>query len=68
MFVWQGPIQIVENRQKSPKIRASGRPPRVTHITTDRKIKLRQPGGGRAPGTPSSVSIFTAISDISKPF
>jgi hypothetical protein len=25
------------NRRKSPKIRASGRPPRVTHITTDRK-------------------------------
>ena len=32
--------KIVENRRK---IRASGRPPRVTHITTDRKIKLRRP-------------------------
>jgi hypothetical protein len=35
--------KIAENRRKSPKIRASGRPPRVTHITTDRKIKLRTP-------------------------
>ena len=31
------------NRRKSPKIRASGRPPRVTHITTERGIKLRRP-------------------------
>ena len=35
--------KITENRRKSPKIRASGRPPRVTHIITDRKIKLRRP-------------------------
>ena len=35
--------KIVENRRKSPKIRASGRPPRVTHITTNRKIRLRRP-------------------------
>ena len=35
--------KIVENRRKLPKIRASGRPPMVTRITTDRKIKLRRP-------------------------
>jgi hypothetical protein len=35
--------KIAENRRKSPKIRAPGRPPRVTHIITDRKIKLRRP-------------------------
>ena len=49
MFVWRGPIQIAENRRKSPKIRASGRPPRVTHITTDRKIKLRRSREARSP-------------------
>jgi hypothetical protein len=34
---------IAENRRKSPKIRASGRPSRATHITTDRKIEFRRP-------------------------
>ena len=34
--------KFAENLQKSPNIWASGRPPRVTHSTTDSKIKLRR--------------------------
>jgi hypothetical protein len=45
-----------KNRRKSPKIRASGRPPRSLILyTTDRKIKLRRPQGHPRPGVRASV-------------
>ena len=65
-IVWWGPIQITENSRKSPEIRASGRPPRVTHITTDRKIRLRRPKGKQLKIDTVSMCQYIARSRVAR--